>query len=168
MWPSRERGFLSIKLLISKLGSACWFGRTIGCLFLICSESTLEMKIAVAQWAQIFNGWFLKKHNITGRNIEDCWDAGDSSQNTPSETQDTPLETWTNQELAEEELENLSLFWWNWNSCMEHIFISGSINGWNQCFYKQKSQVLQLNSAGHFNRRSRLQHKFFSPVCPFC
>ena len=45
---------------------------------------------------------------------------------------------------------------------MEHIFMSGSRDGWNQHFYKIKSQVLQLNGACHFERRG-----FFIPKLSF-
>ena len=46
-----------------------------------------------------------------------------------------------------------------WENSMEQIFILGSSYGGNQRFYKQKSQVLQINSAGHFKRSSRLLYK---------
>ena len=47
------------------------------------------------------------------------------------------------------------------------MFISGSWDGWNQCSYKLKAQVLQLNSEGYFKRRRRLLHKGFSPMRQF-
>ena len=53
---------------------------------------------------------------------------------------------------------NISLFWENRNNSMEQMFISSSRYGCNQRFYKRKSQVLQLNSSGHFKRRRRLRH----------
>ena len=63
--------------------------------------------------------------------------------------------------------ENLRLFLGNWNRGMEQMFISGDINGWNQRFYKLKSQVLQINSAVYFKRRRKLCHKGRIHVRPF-
>ena len=37
----------------------------------------------------------------------------------------------------------------DWDNSMEHVFVSGSSDGGNKCFYKWKSQVLQLNGASH-------------------
>ena len=56
----------------------------------------------------------------------------------------------------------------NWNNTMEQMFILGSIDGWNQHFYKLKLQVLQLNGAGHFKKRISLLHKVWSHVWYFC
>ena len=77
---------------------------------------------------------FLPEKNNTGRNIEKLWiGAYILSQNTPSET-------WTNPELAEEDQKKLHIFWGIWNSVMEEMFISDSSDGWNQRFYKWKPQ----------------------------
>ena len=45
------------------------------------------------------------------------------------------------------------------------MFISGSSDGWNQRFHKQKSQFLQLNGAGKVKKRRRLHHKCWSSAC---
>ena len=48
---------------------------------------------------------------------------------------------------------NISLFWGNWNSGIEQMFISRFKDGWKQKNYKLKSQVLQLNGESRFKRR---------------
>ena len=55
----------------------------------------------------------------------------------------------------------------NKNSGMEQTLLSGSRHGCNQCFHKQKSQVLKLYGAVNFNISRGLVHKGWSPVCPF-
>ena len=46
-------------------------------------------------------------------------------------------EIWTNWEWSEEGLENLHLYWGDWNNIMEQMFISGYIDGWNQRLYQK-------------------------------
>ena len=38
----------------------------------------------------------------------------------------------------------------DWDNIMEQVLLSGSSDGGNQQFYKQKEKVIQLNSEGHF------------------
>ena len=64
-------------------------------------------------------------------------------------TQNDPRKDWKKLRLSGRE----------WENSMEQIFILGSSYGGNQRFYKQKSQVLQINSLGHFKSSSRLLYK---------
>ena len=65
-------------------------------------------------------------------------------------------------------IKNIILSWGDGKFSMRKMFISGSRYIWNQRFYKQKVQVLQLNSEGHFKKWRILFHKSWSPGFLIC
>ena len=142
----------------------------------ISSFTLLHQNITVTSQSIV---WFRREHGVFVTNIlislseYACWFGDTNRCLTSGQSQwlYCNFDVKTHEPIYNEpwkDWKKTSLSLGGWNSSTEQVFISGSISGWNQRFYKQKAQVLQLNSAGHFKRRGIMRHKGQIHARPFC